>query len=766
MILRLTYISFSLLLLWGCKGTSKLTDDQYLLKSNDLEIKAPVTIENKQQLLTKMEKHLRPEPNASIFGMRPKLWFYNIFDTVKKEKGFKHWVKHTLGEPPVLLQDVNQVRVANTLNTALEDEGFFENEITYETDTSKKTAEVKYTATVDRPYHFGEIYLPEGNSSLTKAIREGFEQVNLVPGERYSLENLHKERLRMEEVLQNKGFYYYNDSYLLYQLDSAAGDKKVDVFFSVKEETPPQAKRIQQIKNVIVNTDFNLADSVIVNYDTTQIDGVKYVRSQEKFRPEVILRQIRLRENNIYTRKAEEITISRLIDIGVFKYVNVNFNNAGEGQINANVRLSSMKKKSVRLELQAVTKSNSFAGPLFQASFTNRNLFKGAELYQLTLNAGYEWQIGSGTGNQNLNSFELGIQNSIRVPRILTPFNINYNSSRYVPQTNFELGFRMLQRINYFRLNSFDLGYGFRWREVVTKTHSLYPVDVSYIRLSNASPEFEKLLNNNPYVRRSYENQFILGSTYSFTYNSQAKQNSIEATHNFYFNGNIDISGNLVHLLNKSGSSENLPEDKPYTIFGSAYSQFARADIDFRYYYRFNQRNKLASRFIIGAGRAFGNSTVLPYTKQFTIGGSSSIRAFRARALGPGAYAGDETTIFVDQTADIKLETNLEYRFDLVGSFKGALFVDAGNIWTLREDPNRPEGLFKFNSFPSQIAVGAGVGVRLDIQFFVLRLDLATPVRVPSKDPGSRWNLRLTDTNPAGEKVSNVMVNIAIGYPF
>jgi outer membrane protein insertion porin family len=753
-------------LIWSCRGTSNLAEDEYLYKGGDLEIESPVNIKNERELLTDLENHIRPEPNMAILGMRPKLWFYNIFDTVKKEKGFKHWVKHKLGEPPVLLQDVNQERVASTLTTAFENEGFFETKVDYATDTSRKTASVTYTATVDPPYSFGEIYLPQGNSALAKAIRAGFNNSNIESGERFNLKDLHEERLRLEEVLQNKGFYYYNDSYLLYQLDSTAGDRKVDVFFKIKNETPSQAERIQQINNVVVNTDFDIMDTVKVNYDTTQVDGITYVRQEEKFRPDEIVRHIRLRENDIYTRWAEEITISRLIDLGVFKYVNIYFEDAGRGKLNSFLRLSPMKKKSIRLELQGVTKSNSFVGPFFQASFTNRNVFKGAELYQLTLNTGYEWQMGGGSSGENLNSYELGIRNTLRVPRFITPFRINYFSSRYVPQTYFELGFRMLQRVNYFRLNSFDLGYGFRWRESITKTHRLYPVDVHYIRISNKSAEFENLLAANPFMRRSYENQFILGSTYSFTYNSQSKKENIEKRHNFYFNGNLDISGNLMHLLKKTVGNEEPAEDESNTIFGSAYSQFVRTDFDFRYYHRFNRGNKIASRFIFGIGIPYGNSLVLPYTKQFTIGGSSSIRAFRARSLGPGAFKfePDSFNIFFDQTADIKIETNLEYRFDLVGSFKGAAFVDAGNIWTIKEDLR--EGQFGFDSFLSEIAVGAGLGVRLDIQFFVLRLDFATPLRVPSRDPGDRWNFALTETNEQGEKVNNIMLNIAIGYPF
>lgn len=777
---RIIYISIILAFFWACRGTSDIPEGQHLYTGAEIKFNSDEKVMDKGEVKGVLDNLLAPEPNDAILGMRPKLWIHNIFDTVKKDKGFKHWVKYELGNPPVLLNEVEEERIATSLQTALENNGFWTASVDYEVKKDKKTAAVDYVANVDQAYVFNEIYLPQDTSELSKAIKAVFTDKNIEKGSRFNLQDLQEKRTEIQQQLKNRGFYYFSANHLLYEIDTTIGERKVNVYMRIKPETPPRAKRIQRINKVIVNSDYQISDSVQIDHDTLRVQELFYVRNKEEFRPEIIANQVRLKEGSIYTRTSEEITISRLIDLGVFKYVNIHFEDAGPGKINSFIRLSPMKKKSLQVELRGVTKSNSFVGPVLETSFINRNIFDGAETYQLSLSAGYEWQIGPsqnipGGQNQNLNSYELGINNTLKVPRLVTPFNIHYYSTRYVPQTNFDLGYRLLKRINFFQLNSFDLGYGFQWRETMTKTHSFYPVDVSYIRLSNTSDSFEELLQDNLFLRRSYENQFILGTTYSFTYNSQARPENTNNTHNFYFNGNLDLSGNLMHLIQQTSRSEENTADDPYTIFGSAYSQFVRTDLDFRYYLRLDRKNRLAYRIILGVGIPYGNSEVLPYTKQFAIGGSSSIRAFRARALGPGGFnlsdeleqqQDEDGFVFIDQTADLKIETNLEYRFDLIGNFKGAVFVDAGNIWTIEDDPDRPGAQFQASEFLSQMAVGAGFGVRLDIEFFVLRLDLATPVRIPSRNPGDRWLLRLRDTTTEGEKYTNVVLNIAIGYPF
>jgi outer membrane protein insertion porin family len=364
----------------------------------------------------------------------------------------------------------------------------------------------------------------------------------------------------------------------------------------------------------------------------------------------------------------------------------------------------------------------------------------------------------------------------LAVPRFVTPFGIfRYRSAKYVPQTNFKLSYNLQQRLQYFRLISMNGGYGFLWRETTLKTHEFYPVDVSYVKLGKRSDAFNSLLEKSPALANSFQNQFILGSHYTFTLNTQMKEDievkyDRKAAHkyDFYFAATIDLSGNL---LSAAQNVANVEEEKKQ-FFGLPYSQYFRGDIDFRYYYNFSKKSKLATRLIAAVGHAYGNSTTLPYIKQFAAGGSNSVRAFPARSLGPGTYnvrldsGVTNRTFFVDQRGDIKLESSVEYRFDIIGSLKGALFADAGNIWLRNPDPNRPGSEFNRRTFISQLAIGTGTGLRFDLNFFVLRLDLAFPVRKPWLPEGQRWVVKDVDIFSPGWRKQNLILNIAIGYPF
>jgi outer membrane translocation and assembly module TamA len=341
-----------------------------------------------------------------------------------------------------------------------------------------------------------------------------------------------------------------------------------------------------------------------------------------------------------------------------------------------------------------------------------------------------------------------------------------------LPQTKFKVGYTFQERLQYFRLNSFNISGGYTWRETMLKTHELFPVDITFVQTGNTSAEFDQLLEENPVLDNSFQNQFILGSRYSFTYNTQLNDQveqkyglKKKSKSDFYFRGTLDLSGNLAHAFQSIKSNE---EEEPYNFFNAPYSQFVRTDLDFRYFLKLNKRSKIATRIATGIGYAFGNSETMPYIKQFSVGGSISLRAFPARSVGPGTYNIFEydSITFIDQRGDIKLESSVEYRFDIVNSLKGALFVDAGNIWLVKEDSLRPGGKFDKNKFLKEIAVGTGFGLRFDFNFFVSRFDLAFPIRKPYREPGDRWVLDEINFSSRDWRRENLIFNIAIGYPF
>jgi outer membrane protein assembly factor BamA len=360
------------------------------------------------------------------------------------------------------------------------------------------------------------------------------------------------------------------------------------------------------------------------------------------------------------------------------------------------------------------------------------------------------------------------MESVLTVPRLIQPFNIDYRNSRYIPQTKFKAGLKFQRRVQYYQMNSIDISYGFEWRETSTKRHTLYPVNTRFIRLGQRTEEFDSLLQNDPYLQRSFQDQYILGSSYGYYFSTLGDKANRNKKHNYYFNGNVDLSGNVLHLTQNLIGSPPTDSLGNYTFLGETYSQFVRASVDFRHYWRMDRNNTLVSRFMVGAGYSFGNSVTLPYSMQFATGGANSLRAFRARSVGPGNFAPSDTVTFIDQTADIKLELNLEYRFTILGALKGGLYVDAGNIWTFREDPNRPGGKFKLGNVLDQLAVGTGLGIRYDFQFFILRMDWGIPIRLAYQYTDEEGNPAKFPVRPwEGAWLKRYLVwNLAIGYPF
>jgi len=766
----------SLFLLSGCTGTKFLKEGETFYAGAEIKINTEIKVAGQKRVKRKLTALVIPKPSPVILGSRPSVWFYYVSGTLKRKKGFKDFVKNKLGKPPVLLSDATPGKTAKTLQNQLNNDGYFKSTVTHETRTKQKKSTVIYTVELERPYRLRKInYLlfDTANAKLQETIKK---EAFIKKQQRYQLERLQAEQQRIEEVVENLGYYYFDDRYLLFEADSTVGKRKVDIDLNFEKGMPEKAMRLYTVKSINVYPNYSLTiDSVVARYDTVNVKGYKYITNMKSFRPEIIVNAINLRPDSIYRRVDHEYTVSRLMSLKAFKFVNVKFadRSSDSSSLHANIYLTPLIKKSLRLQVQGVSKSNNFVGPGFEATFTNRNFLRGAEMFQFKLNTAYESQI-SRQQSGALNAIEFGAEASLLVPRFIAPLYIPYRSAKYLPQTQFKLGYNFQQRLQYFRLTSFNAAYGYSWRETTLKTHEFFPIDVSFVRSSKTSMEFDSLLLLNPSLANSFQNQFIVGSRYSFTLNTQLSEDmevkyklrDNDKSH-FYFNGSVDLSGNVLNGL----QSIDNPEEKPYEIFGSLYSQYLRGSIDFRYYFQIDRHRKIATRLSIGAGYAYGNSTNLPYIKQFAVGGSNSVRAFPARSVGPGTYnVRTDTTVisntfFIDQRADTKLEVNLEYRFDIINALKGAWFIDAGNTWLWREDELRAGGKFE-KDFLVELAAGTGFGLRYDFNFFVLRFDLAFPIRKPYLPESNRWVIEEIDFGSKDWRRDNFILNIAIGYPF
>jgi outer membrane protein insertion porin family len=776
-------------LLQACTAAKFLPDGETFYNGAEIKFEPQGNIRRLNRVEENLQTIINPKPNKKYLGARPGVWFYYKAGEPKKQKGFRYMMHTKLGRAPVLLKNATPERTAEMLQAELQNEGYFKSTVTSEvkTNAKKKESTVVYTVIIYPPFKYRKIEQHLFDSTRFPKIVQAMDKNTMVrKNQRYRLERLKAEQARIKEVLQDQGMYFFNEQYLLYDADSTVGKRHIDLDLHFEGGMPEKITRTYRVSEINVYPNYDLNnDSLKTTADTLNINGYTYIDNQHNFRPDIITNVINLRPDSIYRRIDEEYSLSHLMGLRAFKFVNIKFKEKDSSNLRADIYMTPLLKKSIRMQLQAVSKSNNFVGPGFEVTFTNRNFLRGAELFQFRLNSAYEVQI-SRQNSGALNAIELGAESSLSIPRFLTPFGIfHYRSAKYVPQTNFKLGYNLQQRLQYFRLVSMNGGYGFLWRETTLKTHEYYPVDVSFVKLANTSDAFKQLLEKSPVLANSFQNQFILGSHYTFTLNTQMKED-IETKydpkairrHNFYFAGTVDISGNVL------SAAQNVAkvEEQQKQFFGLPYAQYVRGDIDFRYFYDINKHSKVATRFIAGIGHAYGNSEQMPYIKQFAAGGSNSIRAFPARSLGPGAYnvrtdpSVTTRTFFVDQRGDIKLEGSAEYRFDIIKSFKGALFVDAGNIWlrtartpadtTAQALANEQAKVFNRKTFASQIAVGTGIGVRFDLNFFVLRLDLAFPLRKPWLPEHERWVF--DDINPGSRdwRRQNMILNIAIGYPF
>ena len=756
-------------LLYSCSPTKHLQVGDRLYTGAEVKIESDEEIEDKGELKNALEETIYPEPNDKFLWLfRMRLWFHNIAGSVEKEKGFKYWLKYKLGEPPVLLSEVDEDNIEKLMSNRLYNRGHFKPLVSHSVDVKNKKAEITYTARVNPAYRIVSVNYPDDSTTLLHFIHENLRESLLKKNSIYSLENIRKERERLQSVLLKRGYFYFSPDFIYYQADSTVRNRKVNLYFRLKTDIPKKSLLRYKIKNVYLYANYSLEDSLSTSCpDTLVSNEVQYISRADRFREEEITRGVFLKPGEYYSREAHQKTLGRLIGLNVMKFVNVRFKETSSpdslGRLNAFIYLTPERIHSFTAELKGIAKSNNFAGPGLELSYTNRNLFRGAEFFTLSTHGSWETQIGG--QQESLNSYEFGINSRLQYPRLETPFNIDYKKSRFVPRTNIDLGYNFQHRVRYYSAYSLNTAFGYSWQENIRKQHDLTILSIEYYRLGRTTETFNEIISQNAYLRNSFQDQFIIGPRYTWTYNNQMME---DLRHHFFFQARLGTSGAIIGGIMEGLNAiqeENTSTDK---LFGVKYAQYAKTMGDARFYQNLDEENQLAYRLALGVGIPFSNSQTLPYSKQFYAGGTNDIRAFRARELGPGSYHPPDTAdagIFIEQTGDIKMVASMEYRFNIIGFLDGGIFVDAGNVWLKNKSEERPGAEFEFNRFYKQIAVGTGLGLRADFSFLIFRLDLAFPVRKPYRQPGDRWVFNEI-YGYDGWGRDNLVLNIAIGYPF
>ncbi|HRP88550.1 MAG TPA: BamA/TamA family outer membrane protein [Edaphocola sp.] len=774
--MKLLIIVFAIIGFSSCASYKKhLPEVETLYVGSQLKV-VDTVIKERSTLENELKEALRPKQNKKIFGLRFKLGVYNSVGTPKTKTGFRSYLREKIGEPPVLSSTFNLNRNQQILNNILQNNGYFYPEIKVERiiDSTAKTTKGKFEVLAGNRKYFGSVTYMEGDTSaLAQAIIHVAALSLIKPGNPYFLQAILDERDRIDNELKNQGYYYFSPDYLIAKVDTGIHKDSVAVHFSLKYEVmDPKVFKVYHIKDVFIyprylvrnknlNSDTgNTASSKYWNtYDTLDYKSFKilYRGGNLNFKPSVFSNAIHFQPEDVFSRKVQNVSLSRLVSLNAFKFIKnemiESYDSIGRPMLTANYLLTPYDSKKLNSEVSAFSQNDSRLGSRLSLGWKHRNILKGAEQLEIKLSGGFEVQYGGQIKVPNL--YNIGLETGLTVPRLLflNSLGISTNSN-YIPKTNINASYNFYNKATAYRLNALSFNYGYSWKESVNKDHKLFPLNLTFVRTDTLDNVKNYDLGNILFTG------IIIGPTYQFSYNSFINKNS---ANKFLFDGLMDLSGNLTGLV--QGASLNEPAKK---ILGAQYAQYVKLQTDFRFHKSISPKIDWANRLFLGMGYPYGNSSRMPNIKQYFVGGASSLRGFRSRLLGPGSFPYDAAiqSKYLELLGDIKLEANTEIRFPLYSTwFKGAVFMDAGNIWLWRADTAMPKANFTKN-FYKDIALNTGIGFRFDFSIIVLRADFGIPLRNPGLPEGKQWVIQQFDPTSKAWRKQNLIFNLAIGYPF
>ena len=761
------------LFLVACSPTRRLQDNQYLLVENRVKIENP----EKDVSAGSLSGLIQQKPNSKFIGLFPlKLWWNSIF---KKS-----------GEQPVIL-DLSLVEESKEqMRKYLNNIGYYDSEINHFIKYNKKKAKkVTYQVKLATPYRIRQINYSITDDSIIKLVDDHFGTTLLRSSFILNSHTLDKERTRLTQILNNNGYFGFTRDYIYFEVDSALNNKQADVTLIIKNMSVPsddpskpaieENHKIYYINDVFIQPNFRSFQSDTITYDTIvetlerrgdpvlNIYNIVY-RPPLKIKPKVITRSMFVENDNKFNATDARQSYKKLNELPIFKYVNINFREAkdlpkakenNKNYLDCIVQVTRNPVHSYSIEAQG-TNSGGDLGIGGYLVYQNKNLFRGAEVLYLRLKGAMEAQEGGATSEEVkdrkflfFNTFEAGIEANLYIPKFLAPINQDVFSRYFRPKTNINLGYNWQDRLEYKRIIT-NISFGYEWSETKYKGHILFPIDVNLVKVTT-TPEFDSILaNESERFRNQYTDHLILGLRYSYIFNNQELNRIKDFT---YLRWNIETAGNLLDLIvNMTGAKENAEGFQ--TAFGIRYSQYVKSDVDIRHYFVFDNKHTIAVRMALGLAIPYGNSIDIPFEKGFYGGGANGMRAWVLRYLGPGSYQNINPSL--ERVGDVKIETNIEYRFPIFKVFKGAFFWDIGNIWLLSDNETFPGGKFEFNNFISELAMDAGIGLRLDFKYFIFRIDVAQRMMDPARQVGDRWVI--------GKNTNwfKPVYNLGIGYPF
>ena len=750
----------AVLIVGSCSSTSSVPEgDQLYIGLNPIEYKEYEKNDHFYAVQEEVEAALATAPNGAFFGssyhrtIPYKLWIWNNFSNSETKLG--KWIAKTFGSAPVLMSWVNPELRTSVAQSVLRKHGYLGGTVSYMVEQQKnpKKAKIAYTVNMNELSTVDTLEYVNFPSLSDSLIRLHVDEARIKPGDPFDVSALDAERSRLSTLFRNNGFYYYQPSYASYLADTLAVPGKVHLRLQLADNIPAAASHKWYIGKMNVNimkqSMEQLRDTFTYRRLTLAFNGKK-----PPIRARLLLRHLRLLPKQQFSYDAYMESADRLSNSGQYSSVQFAFTpqdtTALCDTLDMTVSCVLNKPYEAYVETNYSNKINGRTGPEIVVGFKKKNAFRGGEVIDLNLHGAYEWQT-NGQGS-DYNSYEYGTDLSVSFPRMIVPFLKPY---RYynTPTTTVRASTNVVNRPGYFKMHTASGDWTYKWQPTDRKKHEFSPLTIKYQHLTYATHKFDSIMYANPYLYATMQDIFIPKMIYSFTYTSPKKyRNPI------YWNITASEAGNILSLGYMAAGKKWGDEGKE--MFKNAYAQFFKIESDFTKTWATGLKSQLVGHINVGLVYSYGNMKATPYSEQFYVGGANSIRAFPVRSVGPGSYYTDVARLsYLDQTGDMKFLANLEYRFNLFGNLYGAAFIDAGNVWGLKDDGYRSGARFKLKNIAKEMALGTGVGVRYDLEFLILRLDWGVGLHMPY-DTGKSgyYNIRRFKDSHS--------LHLAVGYPF
>ena len=762
------FVLLLFLLFTGCRTTKHVPEGSYLLAKNKIKTS------KKEIPKDELKGYIRQQPNRKLLGTRFYLGLYNL-SKPDKETGLSGWFKK-IGEEPVVYDPFLKNKTTSQLSVFLKNKGYFDVEVTDSVVYKRRKAKVFYHIDYNKPHRISDLEYDIADTTIAPIILQDTVNRAFQVGDVFDVDVLQKERDRLESLLKKHGYFNFSKGFINYQADTTINkEQSVDLTLKVSSfplqvvgdsirEVPHPTYSIER---VLVFPDFNQRDFINPelqpDFDTLTFNNYVYIfKDRERLYEEVINQSSFLVPGERYSLENVDKTRRMLSSLRLFRSINIQFVEARspdftdsipEGTLDCYIQLTPFLLQSYSVEVEGTNSSGNKLGFGGVFAYQHRSLFGGAEITDFRLSGSME-SLNEQTISGENRTLELGANVGMRIPKFLLPiFRAEKFSKRYSPKTQINIGYNYQDRPDFTRTIA-TTTYGYEWEGTRYTRHFFDLLELNAVKLPHATDEFKAYIDTS-FLRSSYENHLVSVTSYSYVFSNQ----DIRKRRNFsFFRMNAEVSGNFLSSVAELADFNTV--NGRYEVFGVPFSQYLKVDADLRYYQYLTENSNVAYRLFVGVGFPYGNSTALPFEKQYFAGGANSIRAWNVRDVGPGTYQGQSLTSIPNQTADIKFEANVEYRFDMFWVLEGALFLDAGNIWSMNPD-GRDGALFQKEDFYKELAVGTGFGARFDFSYLIFRLDVGLKLRDPSLNIQQRWIPMDRSFNS-----DDITFNIAIGYPF